>query len=276
MAITYNLITTNKQSFAYLIAFLIHVVFWGTGVCLVYVLFILREYTTFKASAYISSEYVYASLYACIAIFVICHLILVTISVLLFYGVIDGPLHDKIHFVELAVKTLAIVYCSIVLTYLFVSKLMKLSINSANMKVYDNNNYSESLLQSYHSSASDGASNGSHSLLTPSASSPMSTDEDDAKTAAPKYRSQMTLSQAVQMPLVINLELSKSEVNFLQIATKMTVLSTIMTTSSVAVLVDASVSAFYGEKWLGGFLWYFGAMLGLMIDSTVNVFCVYL
>jgi len=153
---------------------------------------------------------------------------------------------------------------------------MKLSINSANMKVYDNNNYSESLLQSYHSSASDGASNGSHSLLTPSASSPMSTDEDDAKTAAPKYRSQMTLSQAVQMPLVINLELSKSEVNFLQIATKMTVLSTIMTTSSVAVLVDASVSAFYGEKWLGGFLWYFGAMLGLMIDSTVNVFCVYL
>merc|ERR1712154_6510 len=81
------------------------------------------------------------------------------------------------------------------------------------------------------------------------------------------------MSTAVQQPIV---ELSKHDINYLMIATKMTVLSTVMATSTVTLISVALASTILGNDFLGGFLWYFGAMLGLMIDSTINVFCIYL
>ena len=223
IAVRDNVGASDPSSLTYLIGFLIHVFFWGLGISAALALFIFREHSTFKATAYKSPTYVYVSLYSGIVLFLICHAILVAEWVLHFYGVISASSKDRIHSIELSVKGAAVVYVSLMLMYLFVSKLMR---------------HSVVLFVSYE---------------------------------------QVSMSPAIQQQaLMPQIALSKREHNFLQIATKMTVLSSCMAMSSVSLIALALTSSLCGDSFLGGFLWYFGAMLGLMIDSTINALCIYL
>ena len=154
----------------------------------------------------------------------LCHIVLVAEWILHFCGEISAHTKNLIHSVELSIKGAAVVYVSLTLTYMFVSKLMR------------------------------------HSAV-----SFVSFE-------------QISMSPTIQQKSVLTkaMTLSKREENYLQIATKMTVLSSCMALSTVSLIILALTSSLCGDTFLGGFLWYFGAMLGLMIDSTINALCIYL
>ena len=84
------------------------------------------------------------------------------------------------------------------------------------------------------------------------------------------------MSKFVQQPLMINLKLSQQEINFLKIATKMTVLSTTMAISTFSLITLALISTYYSNQMLGGLVWNFGVRLGIIIDSVTSVISIYL
>eukprot|EP01084_Bolivina_argentea_P117269 208283_1 len=255
MTILYNGVNSNshKTSAAYTYGFLAHVWFWGCGVCTTYILFTLRIYTTFKSSAYHSSKYTYLSLYLSIFIWFICHIILVIIVLLQYYKVITVETKSQIHAVELAIKAITLLYASIVLTYLFVSKLMKVSLGAA-----------------------ETSSNISSPKSTETTTFTSSKNALDAPRTHHENVGSLSMSNVVQTAIIVNLKLNNKEINFLSAATKMTVLSSVMAISSVALIILALISTFFPETDLGAFLWHFGAMFGLMVDSVVNTFCIYM
>lgn len=240
-----NLNTADHSSFRFLLGFLVQGFFWGTAISAAYILFITREFTTFRHSAYHSSRWLYCSLITGIITFFVCNVIIVVALPLSFKGIISADTEGTIHSAELVIKSVALLYVSVVLTYLFVSKLMALSLSNFDTELTPKSSLKEPLVQ------------------TPSGRSEQMT-------------CRMTMSTAVQQPLVVNLKLSEMEINFLGIATKLTVLSSVMTVSSVTLLGVALASTFLSQTLIGGILWSFGTMFGLMVDSTVNALCIYL
>ena len=126
---------SDTSSFEYLLAFIVMIFFWGIGLCGAYILFVLRIYTTFKDSAYHSSKYIYMTLYLAIIIWFICHLILIAIKLLEYYKIISFQTEEQIHASELIVKCIALSYVSGMLIYLFVSKLITLTLSSYDTEI---------------------------------------------------------------------------------------------------------------------------------------------
>eukprot|EP01083_Nonionella_stella_P160507 524850_1 len=222
MSICYNFENSNdKTSLHYIVGFLIYVFLWGVGICSSYLLFILRLRTTFKSSVFDSSIYLYSSLFLSLIIWFLCHIALILIELSEYYHLISSDTKAGIHFIELCIKCVLLLYLSIVITYLFVSKLIQMRI-----RAFDGNELKV----------------------------PLTGDQSHN----------------------IHFKLSEHDVQFLNIATKMTVLSTIMVTTSVVVICIALASILLRMTDVGGVLWYFTAMMGLMVDSTTNVLCIYL
>ena len=75
-----------------------------SGLCWAYILFISRMFSTFKDSAFHSSKLIYLTLYLGVIIFIVCHLIFITMRLLEYTESISNETESTIHLIQLIVK----------------------------------------------------------------------------------------------------------------------------------------------------------------------------
>ena len=201
MAVLFNAID-GQNVFGFLVFSTFHN--WAIGCT--YFLFISRFYDTFSNSAYQSAQWIFISLYTCIIIFLVLHILVIIFTLLDFYSIISSQTKYHIFSVQLTLKAMSIIYCSLVMTYSFVSKLVKVTYQA------QINNEGDTFVGS----------------------------------------------------------------KFLNTATKITVLAILMMISSVALMIIGLISTFSAETSFGEVLWKFGRMFGIMMDSLINIFCIYM
>ena len=279
---SYHVITKDRTALAYTVGWEIFAFFWGIGNCLSYLLFILRLKSTFQSSSLETPSCVYFSLYFCVLLFFVANVIVMVIYALKYEGKITTERMTDLHTAELVAKFLVDIYLSSALTYLFVSKLMQLALSLFDNQVADMSmsGHKSPPIHPLQLTTSTSQSVSTDSMTVP-LSPPSITDERSTSKSVSwrKFRKSVhrSLSGMEDDPMIeAVMKLTKHDEQLLLIANKMTVLSTAMALSTEFVICVAVLSSEMGDGFLNGFLWYFGVMFFLIIDSMINTFCIFI
>lgn len=277
---SYHVITKDRTVLAYTVGWEVFALFWGIANCLSYLLFILRLKSTFQYSYLNTPSIVYYSLYTCVILFFIANICVMVIYALKYQGKISTEMMTDLHTAELVAKFLVDIYLSSALTYLFVSKLIQLAVS-----LFDNQcaDMSQSGIKTpplqpiLSANASQSISTEAMTLpLTPSLTAERSTSKS---VSWKKFRKSVhnSVTGMEDDPMIqAVMKLTEHDEQLLLIANKMTVLSTTMALSTEFVICVAVLSSEMGDGFLNGFLWYFGVMFCLIIDSMINTFCIFI
>eukprot|EP01084_Bolivina_argentea_P112137 200017_1 len=226
-------VITDKSALSYLIIWTLQSLLWGLGNGTTHFLFILRLKSTFQHTAYQTSNIIYYSLYLSLIIFFVCHLEVLLIYNLFYFDIINSNQLKIGHMAELWPKFVSDVYLSILLTYLFVTKLMLLSTKTIDFKISD-------------------------------------------RITTPSHKSQTNLTEYEMNDIIADTsKITHYDRKFIQVATRMTILATIMALSTMLFFAYALISQFIINTNVGQFMWFTVPIIAT-IDGLINSFCIFL